>query len=414
MKDFLENDDIKDLLKIANKIAESGKRFSDIEDEQGNQYVDLVQEGGGVLGVALVGYTWILEKVGIRFFSLAGTSAGAINTIMLAGLGPVQDAKSEKILDILSRKNLFDLVDGDRPVRRLIQRAVKGESGIGWTIALNARRFYRILTRRLGLNPGENFRQWIAEELEKTGVKSLSDLQNLRRILPPGLRHVNGQSAEGMNPRLAIIAADISTHSKIEFPRMTNLFFHEPEKVAPADLVRASMSIPFFFEPVVFKNIPNKGMQRDARWIEHCRYFGPVPDKVSFVDGGLLSNFPINVFHRSDGGVPRMPTFGVRLSTYRENYSSINGIKSMAGAMVSTMRQIYDYDFLKRNPDYSQLICHVDADKDFNWLDFEIDKDEQVKMFLSGARQAVKFLSDFNWEKYKETRKKLASADAGS
>jgi len=27
-----------------------------------NQYVDLVQEGGGVLGIALVGYTSILEN----------------------------------------------------------------------------------------------------------------------------------------------------------------------------------------------------------------------------------------------------------------------------------------------------------------------------------------------------------------
>ena len=37
-----------------------------------------MQEGGGVWGIALLGYTYILEKMGIRFFSLAGTSAGAI------------------------------------------------------------------------------------------------------------------------------------------------------------------------------------------------------------------------------------------------------------------------------------------------------------------------------------------------
>jgi NTE family protein len=34
------------------------KRFSDIIDNKGNKYVDLVQKGGGVLGVALVGYTY--------------------------------------------------------------------------------------------------------------------------------------------------------------------------------------------------------------------------------------------------------------------------------------------------------------------------------------------------------------------
>src|SRR5689334_17456764 len=63
-----------------------GKKFtvSDVYDANNHQYVDLVQEGGGVWGIALLGYTYILEKMGIRFFSLAGTSAGSINTILLA------------------------------------------------------------------------------------------------------------------------------------------------------------------------------------------------------------------------------------------------------------------------------------------------------------------------------------------
>ncbi len=408
MKEFLENNEFQEILRQTEKFANGKKRFSDVEDKDGNQYVDLVQEGGGVLGVALVGYTYVLERTGIRFFSLAGTSAGAINTIMLAGLGPVEQSKSEKILDILSNKNLFDLVDGDRPVRRLIQRLIRGESGVGWLIARNAIRFYRILTRQLGLNPGQNFRQWITAELDKNNVSSMGDLARLRGKLPEGFKNVSDGGTEGMLPRLAIIAADITTHSKIEFPKMTELFFDEPNDVPAAEVVRTSMSIPLFFEPVTWQNIPNAGKARDKSWIEHCRYYGPVPPEITFVDGGMLSNFPINVFHRSDGGVPRMPTFGVRLSTYRQNYSEIKGLKSMAGAMISTMRQIHDYDFLRRNPDYSQLICHIDADKDFNWLDFEISRDEQVKMFVLGAREALKFLESFDWEKYKETRRKLA------
>jgi NTE family protein len=408
MKEFLENQDFQKVLNDLEVVIQKKKQFSDIEDIDGNQYVDLVQEGGGVLGVALVGYTYILEKAGIRFFSLAGTSAGAINTMMIAALGPLQMAKSVKILEILSNKNLFEIVDGDRPVRRLIQRVIRNESGVGWTIALNARRFYRILKEKLGLNPGNDFDTWITSELEKVGIKTMGDLERLRSHLPPGLRNVTGGSAENLIPRLAIIAADITTHSKIEFPRMTELFFERPNEVRPAALVRTSMSIPFFFEPVTIGDIPNKGKRQDPAWVEHCRYNGPVPERISFVDGGLLSNFPINVFHRSDGGVPRMPTFGVRLSTYRETYTELKGLKSMLGAMVSSMRQIHDYDFLRRNPDYSQLICHVDADKDFNWLDFEIERADQVRMFVHGAREAVKFLDRFNWENYKNTRRQLA------
>jgi NTE family protein len=105
MSNFTNN---KTILSILNKIP-SGKRYSDVEDSNGNQYVDLVQEGGGVLGIALVGYTYVMEKAGIRFFSLAGTSAGAINTIMMAGMGKIQDVKSEKILELLSKKTCLIL-----------------------------------------------------------------------------------------------------------------------------------------------------------------------------------------------------------------------------------------------------------------------------------------------------------------
>ncbi len=408
MKEFLENAEFQGLLKSVDEIVRSKKRFSDIEDARGNQYVDLVQEGGGVLGIALVGYTYILEKAGIRFYSLAGTSAGAINTMMIAALAPLEESKSEKILEILSNKDLFEIVDGERPVRNLVQRAIKGESGIGWVIVWNIRRFYRTLSQRLGLNPGNDFEKWITAELKKANINNMGDVMRRMEQRPEGLKHVSGANIENMTPKLAIIAADITTHSKIEFPRMSELFYAEPQSIPPSSLVRTSMSIPIFFEPVTIKDIPNHGVSNDSKWIEHCSYRGPVPPTVSFVDGGLLSNFPINVFHRSDGGVPRKPTFGVRLSTYRANYSKINGLMPMMGAMISSMRQIHDYDFLKRNPDYSQLICHVDADQDFNWLDFGIQRDEQIKMFVHGAREAVKFLHKFDWEQYKNTRRALA------
>jgi len=123
---FTQNDVV---LKLIDEIP-INKRYSDIEDAHGNQYIDLVQEGGGVLGIALVGYTYILEKSGIRFMSLAGTSAGAINTMMMAGLGRIDEEKSEKILTILSNQNLFDLVDGHKKIKKLINKAVKKEKGL--------------------------------------------------------------------------------------------------------------------------------------------------------------------------------------------------------------------------------------------------------------------------------------------
>lgn len=392
--------------------ALQGKRFSDVEDAAGHQYVDLVQEGGGVLGIGLVGYTYVLENAGLRFFSLAGTSAGAINTVMLASLGRIDAPKSEAILDILSRKNLFDLVDGETSIKKLIQKFIRKEKGRTLALLWNAFKIKRIVQRKLGVNPGKDFAEWITRELDKVNVKTLGDLAALRQKLPKGLIHLGGQDLSNAEAKLAIITSDITTHTKVEFPKMAELYWKEPASVKPSVLVRASMSIPFFFEPFEVTDLPtdadvpphNPSSTYRQLWDEHASYNGPIPPTVKFVDGGMLSNFPINVFHRTDGQLPTRPTFGVRLSTYRDNFATIKNLMGFSGAMISTMRQIHDYDFLMRNPDYKHLICRIDADKDFNWLDFEMAETDRIKLFVQGARKAVEFLECFDWLKYKETR----------
>ena len=91
------------LADLKKKFGENYEQLlvSDTLDNQNHQYVHLVQKGGGVLGVALVGYTYILEEAGIRFLRLAGTSAGAINTALLTVIGNKEDKKSLKVLDYI-------------------------------------------------------------------------------------------------------------------------------------------------------------------------------------------------------------------------------------------------------------------------------------------------------------------------
>ena len=74
--------------------------------------------------------------------------------------------------------------------------------------------------------------------------------------------------------------------------------------------------------------------------------------------------------------------------------------------MISTMRQVHDYDFLLKNPDFKQLICHIDADQDYNWLDFNISDENKIGLFFKGAEAAVSFLDKFNWDEYKSGRVK--------
>lgn len=401
---FTQNDTIKAILKEVEVLKASGKQFSDIIDKDGYQYVDLVQEGGGVLGVALVGYTFVLENAGIRFFSLAGTSAGAINTMMMAGLGTIDKPQSEKILKILISRSLFTLVDGDKSVKKLIDKVLKKESLL-WLLAWRGLRIFNILKRKLGLNPGDVFQDWISTELTKAGVSNLRELRELRSKLPDHLHTRDGEPLADKEADLAVIASDITTSTKAQFPKMAELYWKEPDQVHPADFVRASMSIPAFFSPFKVQNLPNAGREKDPLWDDYARYYGPVPDTVMFVDGGLLSNFPINVFHQGKG-VPRKPTFGVRLSAYREMFNDANDLAGVTGAVINTMRQIHDYDFLLRNPDFRELICRIDADQKFNWLDFKMSNEDQVKLFNLGATKARAFLKDFDWDKYKALRAK--------
>jgi NTE family protein len=394
---------IKDIIDRAENFKAEKTAVSDVVDEEGLQYVDLVQEGGGVLGIALVGYTYILETAGIRFYSLAGTSAGAINTMMLASLGTINQPKSEAILECLVQKNLFDLVDGDKSIKKLIQSYVKGEvSWIRGRTILQLIKAILILFCRLGINPGKDFEDWISGILEKKQIRNTDDLIALRKRLPViNLRGSNRRLTS--EPRLVIVTSDLTTQSKVHFPEMNELYWKNPGKVNPARYVRASMSIPLFFRPMKVKGIP-RGKEARERWRHYVRFKGEkLPKCVRFVDGGLLSNFPINVFHNSTI-IPSRPTFGVRLSADRKTLNKTNRLVPFLGSMIKTMRHLYDADFLLKHPDYWRLICRLDTDNEFNWLDFNMSDKDKLKLFEVGARGAMEFLEGFDWEEYKRDR----------
>src|SRR5699024_8204193 len=163
--------------------------------------------------------------------------------------------------------------------------------------------------------------------------------------------------------------------------------------------------VPYLFEPFTKTAIPGAGKMAGERWSKFAGYRGKIPDKVRFVDGGLLSNFPINVFHVDR--VPTRPTFGARLSTFRQYYAPTDSLFNFSYAIFSTMRQIHDYDLILKNPDYGQLISNIDADEEFSWLNFNMSQQRQKELFMLGARKGLEFLKKFDWSTYKETRKWL-------
>jgi NTE family protein len=496
VKNFLADSEVDGIIKdIEKKISASGKAplYSDIyktENGKEYQYVNYVQEGGGVLGVALVGYTYVLEKLGLRFLKLAGTSAGAINTIMLASVDKQNrpeysgfETKSEIILHEMLNYDLWHLVDGSKFGKFLIKLFINNKWGLNFLVKLFFVSLVTALVSPLltlfhfasfadtilswltvistaviilyilliaiyllkfdkagfGINPGNNFKNWIKNILEKNNIRSTDDLNKAmaKHFEDLKLRHDDARPESEANtniiePYLTIIASDITNQTKVEFPLMAKEYWKEPQQVNPSDYVRASMSIPVFFSPfkinVNEETISGSKIQQSQLVADqYAKMKAEQKTKheymVRFVDGGILSNFPINIFHNPNIQIARMPTLGVKLED--EKHLSGNEIErkrssflSFIGRIFNTVRYYYDKDFLKKNEVYEKCIGHIDAEK-FNWLDFGLNDETKMRLFKKGAEAARTFFlggnvwidgresvfEAFNWEKFKQERK---------
>jgi NTE family protein len=384
-------------------------QVSDIIDGAGNQYVDLVMEGGGVLGIALIGYTYALESVGIRFLGVGGTSAGAITAAMIAALDKPANAKSERALKILADLEMFQFVDGDSDAKDFVKTMLKGAGP--FKLGLKAAQVIDNVRDDLGLNPGDYFYAWIATQLRDAGILTVADLNERLRDLPRDL------CLRGSNKRLTvdeaaaclkIVAADVTTETKVVFPEMAHLYFHDPDSVSPAHFVRASMSIPFFFHPYRVKWVP-QGTSALRAW-KKVGYCGAVPQEIVFIDGGIMSNFPIDLFHDANAKkAPTAPTLGARLGTDRGAPNPVQKPTQLLMAVFNAARHCNDYDFIARNPDYSHLVTQIQTGP-HNWLDFFLTPEAKVDLFTRGVEAAAAWLRTFQWAEYKQLREKLTQA----
>ncbi|MEO7922099.1 MAG: patatin-like phospholipase family protein [Chitinophagaceae bacterium] len=473
--DFLQQSGVDDILSELRTHFSDDKKFviSDVTDGEGHQYVDLVQEGGGVLGIALVGYTYILEKMGIRFFSMAGTSAGSINAMLLACAGNKEQEKSGIITDHLVQLQMFSFVDGipgQSAFTRFIQRMVSGMlmgrnpikkifNFIKWTvitllvltvacfvinfirpgiskwiglaasivlviftliIVIATGRFKRFARNGYGLNKGKVFHDWIKTLISSFHIQSDPKQKRIENhadlsvhfmripelIVKPDTRRTNNLPPH--MPMLTLITCDIIANRKIEFTQMWDLYWSRQEDVHPGDFVRASMSIPVFFESYSLTGIRKKSSF--GIWDKHLNWQNEkknIPDTVQFIDGGTLSNFPINVFYNPMYPVPRMPTLGIRLQdgVLDAANRSNNTFSSYIASLFATIRFNFDRDFITKNRAYNMGVKNIDV-QEHSWLNFFMSDKEKIALFRKGALAAADFLKSFDWDKYKGERLK--------
>ncbi|MBI5647124.1 MAG: patatin-like phospholipase family protein [Ignavibacteriae bacterium] len=384
----------------------TGTAVSDVveyRDGRTLQYVDLVMEGGGMLGIALLGYVHALESAGIRFLSVGGASAGSILSLLLAACADRGEEKTPGLVDAVFGMNLASFVDGDddaRDVSLLLARADVGRLEAVW----KGLQVIDNITGDIGLNPGDAFCDWLDRLLRGYGTPTLADLETRLQRNPANLSlRGTGESLAGIRSELGIVAADLSTETKAVFPAMAPLYWADPQRVSPALFVRASMSIPFFFLPFRVHGV-SKIPDVAARWSHIASYEGEIPDTTVFADGGLMSNFPISLFHAP--GVPVAPTFGVKLGARgRRVHESISPL-SYGANLFNAMRHYADFDFIARNPDYKHLLGYIDT-RGHNWLNFFMGEEEKWTLFRKGMTAGLSFLRSFKWEEYKQVRADL-------
>jgi NTE family protein len=321
---------------------------------------DLVLSGGGVKGIGLVGAVAALVDGGYHPHRISGTSAGALVGAMLAAAthsGQFDAKLLKKLAMDIDYPGLLD----QGPIERIPLL------GPAWGV-LSGDGVYR----------GDALHRWIESELARFGVTTFADLAIADRNLPAEQRY-----------RLVVTVADVTLGQLVRFPwDYQRIYGLDPDRQSVAEAVRASTAIPFFYRPAKLTSAAGR--------------------ESTLVDGGLLSNFPIDSLDRTDGRKPRWPTFGVTLlpDLPADNEQVVPGLRllhrlrppSLLEGVVTTILVGRDQAYLNQ-PWVRARAISVDT-KDVGVLDFNLSDEDKESLYADGLRAGREFLKTWNWADY--------------
>lgn len=205
---------------------------------------------------------------------------------------------------------------------------------------------------------GTYFEEWIEKLLLAKGKTRFKDIM------------VNNESP------LKIIASDITKKTIIILPDDLKTYGIDPAEFEISKAVRMSMSIPFYFKPVKLE-------------------YNDGPSLI--VDGGILSNFPIWIFDTD--GTPRWPTVGFRI---------VEGVPSKTSTGKTDIVS-YIFDIVNTMLDRNEDVYLADKDAvrtisipslGIKTTDFDITREEGLKLFKEGYRSAYQFVKAWDFGDY--------------
>lgn len=283
---------------------------------------NLVFKGGGVLGIAYAGAITVLEERQLlqQVEKVAGTSAGAIVATLISLRYSAADIKS-----IVNSTDFKSFEDGWDPLR---------------------------IATKYGLYKGNAFLSWMQKQIVGKGFKSTATFTDFK----------NGGCRE-----LRVFATDLNAQNVKMFS------FETTPNVIVAEAVRASMSIPMFFEAWQFSN--NN------------------PDNHIYVDGGTVYNYPITTFDNE--GESETETLGLFLD-------NINGVPVVNNLqydhVIQYVKNLFDtllnaqvIDF-KNDPIDDRRSIQID-NLGLSATDFNLTNKQQQDLYNSGVSCTTKYLN---------------------
>ncbi len=327
-----------------------------MSDESGLK-ADLVLEGGGVKGIALVGAVSVLQEAGYSFPRVAGTSAGSIVGALVAS-----GMTAEQMLEVMRSTDYSKFQDGT-----FIDRL--GPLGQGLSLLFQK-----------GIYKGNYLKEYLAQLLPD----EMESFAGMRLPDDPG-----SDLPQSKRYRLVVMASDVSQHKLVRLPWDYEAFYGlSSDDQSVIEAVRASMSIPFFFEPATIDYTVDRAGETTK-------------ERSTLVDGGMLSNFPVAVFDRTDGKRSRWPTFGIKLSAKPDDHPKttiVTGPLSLTFGMLATLVGWNDRSHID-DPSIVARTIFVDT-FGISAVAFDLDRVDQDRLYQSGRDAATKFLDAWDFSEY--------------
>ena len=309
-------------------------------------------------GIGLGGAVAVLLRAGYAFERVAGTSAGAIvGALVAAGI------TEPGLAAAIARLQYGRVPDRGPPKIPLLSEGIS-------------------LLHSGGAYEGDYIHRFVRDELDRLGVRTFGDLR----------RSDDGDDRNPAQERrygLVVMATDVTNGRLLRLPWDYPAIGLDPDEQVVADAIRASISIPLYFDPVVVRN-------------------AATGEPITLVDGGVLSNYPIEIFDRTDLRPPRWPTFGVKIvpGLPERDPELLPAIALPALPPVKLLEQVVvtaivgnDQTYLER-PCVRRRTIAVDTSA-VGVVEFDASAQQCAAVVANGTAAAERFLQTWDWDEFR-------------